>query len=433
MYTRRFTVWCLAAAALVAGLNVSSPRTHVHFYDGRFFSVAACMFVEGESPYDLERFRARLRDIAERHPDSGAELHAEIDSYAYPPASLIVFAPLGLLDYTVARQLFTLLNVLLMPVAAWLIVESFGAANAARQGALAIAAVVVGLLHYSFPVTVLIGQTDIVVLVALAGTLLALQRRSVVVAAACAAVAMIKPQMTVLPILALIMRERAWREGVILLGAVALANLLAVLFIYHPGLPREMLDALIYNRRHPFNQPAVGYGGLFLGARSSAFAAANLLLIPAGMIAVLLAAWKRDRYPQHTALVAAILLTLYAMPLHHYDFVLLLAALLGCLTINARLAALLIVLAIGIDRESVTQALLSRLPGAPWLTHQTLHAVYALIAFVAVQGYVFLRYSQAPPSAAGSATATPADVVRTGNPCAAQRSATARGSGQVSE
>jgi hypothetical protein len=462
---RRFTLWCLAAALLVTALNVSSPRMHVNFYDGRFFCVAAQMFLEGESPYDLERFRARLHDIAQQYPDSAAELHAEIDWYAYPPASLIVFAPLGLLDYPLARQLFSLLNVLLMPLAAWMIVVFFDGANVARQKALTVAALMVGLLHFSFPVTVLIGQCDIVILVALAGTLLALQRRSVLVAAACAAVALIKPQLTLLPILAIIVRERAWRDGVTLLGAVALTNLLAVLFIYHPGLPREMLDAVIYNRRHVFNQATGSYGGLFLGARSPAFAMANLLLIPAAVVAVLLAAWKRDRYPQHTALVAAILLTLYAMPLHHYDFVVLLAALLGCLTINVRLAVPLILLAIGVERESFTQSLLAKVPdalsltyqialalgidrdsvsqamvarnpGVPWLTHQILHATYVLFAFLAVEGYVFFRYwrsSQSPPSAPGSATASPAGVVHTESPWAAQRSTKARGSAQPSE
>ena len=432
----RFAVWCLAAAALVAGLNARSPRMEVNFYDGRFFYVAARMLIARESPYDLERYRARLRDTAQRYPDSGAELRAEIESYVYPPASLIVFAPLGLLDYPLARQLFTVLNVLLMPIAALMLVLFFDGASAARQRALTLAALAVGLLHFSFPTTLVLGQCDIVMLVALAATLLALQRRSLVLIAACGAVALIKPQLTLVPILALIVRERAWRESLILLAAVALSNLLAALLIYHPGLPREMLDAVISNRGLEYNQPATSHGGLFLGARSAALAAANLFLIPAGVIAVLLAAWKRERYPKHTALVASILLALYALPLHYYDFVLLLAALLGCLTLDARLGALLIVLALGIDREVVTQAILSRLPSAPWLTHQSLHAVYVLIAYVAVQGYVFLRYArstQTPPSAGGSAMASPPAVLRAGNPAAAQRSTTARGSAQASE
>ncbi|HYL23904.1 MAG TPA: glycosyltransferase family 87 protein [Burkholderiales bacterium] len=432
----RFTVWCLAAAALVAGLNARSPRMEANFYDGRFFYVAAQMFIAGEPPYDLERYRARLRDAAQRYPDSGAELRAEIESYAYPPASLIVFAPLGLLDYPLARQLFTVLNVLLMPIAALMLVLFFDGAGAARQRALTLAALVVGLLHFSFPTTLALGQCDIVMLVALAGTLLGLQRRSLALIAACGAVALIKPQLTLVPILALLVRERAWREGLILLATVALSNLLAAWLIYHPGLPREMLDAVISNRGLEYNQPATSHGGLFLGARSAAFAAANLFLIPAGVIAVLLAAWKRERYPKHTALVASILLALYALPLHYYDFVLLLAALLGCLTLDARLGALLIVLALGIDREVVTQAILSRLPSAPWLTHQSLHAAYVLMAYLAVQGYVFLRYArstQTPPSAGGSAMASPSAVLRAGNPAAAQRSTTARGSAQVSE
>src|SRR5437899_1754654 len=91
---RTFVLWCLAAAAIATALNVRSPRMEVNFYDGRFFYLAAQLFVAGESPYDLERYRARLREIAQRYPDAGAELDAKIESYAYPPASLIVFAPL---------------------------------------------------------------------------------------------------------------------------------------------------------------------------------------------------------------------------------------------------------------------------------------------------------------------------------------------------
>ncbi len=97
-----------------------------------------------------------------------------------------------------------------------------------------------------------------------------------------------------------------------------------------------------------------------------------------------------------------------------------------------RLAAPLIVLAIFIDRPAVTQAMLSTLPSAPWLTHQTLHAIYVLIAYVAVQGYVFFRYSRTPPSTGGSATAWPAEVARTAKPSDLQRSTHARGSSQVS-
>ncbi|HET7363000.1 MAG TPA: glycosyltransferase family 87 protein [Burkholderiales bacterium] len=416
---RRFTLCCLAVAALATALNVRSPRMEVNFYDGRFFYVAARIFMAHESPYDLGRYRARLRETAQRFPDAGAELDAEIESFAYPPASLIVFAPLGLLDYPLARQLLTLLNVLLMPVAALMLVLFFDVAAAMRRRALTIAALVVGLLHFSFPTTLVLGQCDIVMLVALAGTLLALQRRSLPLVAACGAIALIKPQLTLVPILALIVRERAWRAGLILLAVVALSNLLAALLIYHPGLGREMLDALIRNRGLEYNQPAASHGGLLLGARSPIFGAANLLLIPAGAIAVLLAAWQRDRYPPHTALVASIVLTLYALPLHYYDFVLLLAALLGCLTINVGLAALLIVLAIGVDREAVTQAMVSALAAGSWPTHQTLHAVYILIAYLALQGYVFFRYvrnAQTAPSAAGSATASPTGVVRTGSP-----------------
>jgi len=429
---RTFALWCLAVAALATALNVRSPRMEVNFYDGRFFYVAAQSFIARESPYDLERYRARLRDIAERYPDAGAELRAEIESYAYPPASLIVFAPLALLDYPLARELLTLLNVLLMPAAALMLVLFFDGAIAGRQRALTIAALFAGLLHFSFPTTLVLGQCDIAMLVALAATLLALQSRSPVLFAACGAIALIKPQLALIPILALIVRERAWRAGLILAAAVVLSNLLAALLIYHPGLAREMLEAVIRNRGLEYNQPATSHGGLLLGARSSLFAAANLLLIPAGVIAVLLAAWKRDRYPKHSALVASILLALYALPLHYYDFVLLLAALLGCLTIGVRLAAPLIVLAIFIDRPAVTQAMLSTLPSAPWLTHQTLHAIYVLIAYVAVQGYVFFRYSRTPPSTGGSATAWPAEVARTAKPSDLQRSTHARGSSQVS-
>jgi hypothetical protein len=430
---RAFTLWCLAAGALAAALTLLSPRMELNFYDGRFFYLAARMFLAGESPYDLERFRARLHETAQRYPDAGTELHTEIESYVYPPASLIVFAPLALLDYPAARQLFSLLNVLLIPLAAWMFVVFFDSASLARQRALTLAAIVVGILHFSFATTLILAQCDIVILVALAGTLLALQRRWVPVAVACGAIALVKPQLALIPILAIIVYDRAWREGLMLLGAVALSNLLALLVIYHPGLAREMLDALIRNRGLEYNQAASGHGGLFLGAHLPAFAALNLVLIPGGVIAVLLAAWKRDRYPQHTALVASIVLTLYALPLHYYDFVLLLVALLGCVTINAGLAALLIALAVGIDREGAMQAMLARLSAPPWLTHEALHAAYVLIAFVAVQAYVFLRYSQAPPSAAGSATASPAGVVRTGSPCAAQRSTAARGSAQASE
>src|SRR6266852_6903173 len=184
-------------AALATALNVLSPRMEVNFYDGRFFYVAARMLVARESPYDLERYRARLRDSAQRYPDAGAELRAEIESYPYPPASLIVFAT----------------------------------ARAPRDSAC----------------------------------------------------------------------SPLWRWSSACFDAARAAAALA-----RAGcrLRRRRL-AVISNRGLEYNQPATSHGGLFLGARSAAFAAANLFLIPAGVIAVLLAAWQRERYPKHTALVAA--------------------------------------------------------------------------------------------------------------------------------
>ena len=421
-----FSILCLAVAILVTGLAVSKKRSDVEFIDGRYFYLAARMFTENRSPYEADNFRKELNETSQENPDTTSRMLTHpLYTYAYPPASLILYAPLGFLDYPVAKQLLKIINVMLMPIVAWMTVLLFrdhrrsaphhGVAmanppteNTKKDGvvlfgigfpfslssitfSLTILALIVGMFHFSFPVTITLGQTAIIVLFALIGTLLAIEKRHIALAAACAAIAVIKPQVALLPIVAMLIRERAWRESVVLLCSVVISNLVAIVVIYHPGLLGEMIDAVIRNRSLDVNRASNTFGGLFLGTQSSVIAALNPLLITTGLVAMLWAARYRDKYPKHTAVVAALVLTLYAMPLHHYDFVLIVPMLLGCLTVSPVLGVMMLVLAVGIDREIITQTILSRIPGIPDITHQTLHAMYILICFVAIQGYIVLR------------------------------------------
>jgi hypothetical protein len=421
-----FPILCLAIAILITALVMSSPRMRINFIDGRYFYLAARMFIDRESPYDLDRFRKQLQTISQQNRHLANGLTVRLDPYAYPPASLVLYAPLGLFDYPLAKRLLTIINVLLMPIAAWMTILLFGkklrstprsevgmaeclVTGSPRRDrtvvfgisdplslssitqSLAVVALIGGLMHFSFPITITLGQTAIIVLFALIGTMLAIEKRNIVLAAACVAIAAIKPQVTLLPIVAILIRERAWRESVALLFSVAVSNLAAIVVIYHPGLLGEMIDAVIYNRSLDVNRAPNTWGGLFLGTQSSVIAAVNPVLITTGLIAMLLAACYRNNYPKHTAVVASILLTMYAMPLHHYDFVLIVAALLGCLTISPVLGVLMVVLVVGVDREIISLAIISRIPGIREISHQTLHAMYILICFVAIQGYIFLR------------------------------------------
>ena len=417
----------LAAAIIITGLAVSKKQHSAEFIDGRYFNLGASMFIERKSPYALDGFRKELAETAEKHsPTNNPELALPIDSYAYPPASLIFYAPLGLFEYPIAKRLLNIVNVLLMPLAAWVAVVFFGGYRWSTSGGpmpmvetpahggssgphasilgigiplspgamlllLFVLTLGVGMMHFSFPITITLGQTAIIVLFALMVAIFAIETRNTALAAACAALAAIKPQVMLLPIAAVLIRERAWREGIAVVICVAVSNLAAMVFIYHSGLVGEMTDSVTYNRSLDVNQAANTYGGLFLGTRSWVMAAANPLLITSGLVAVVWAACFRDRYPKHTATVAALLLTLYAMPLHHYDFVLILPVLLGLMTISPSLGLFMLVLTAGIDREVISQTLLVKGLGITGITHQTLHAVYILIGFIAIQGYIFLR------------------------------------------
>ncbi|MGH7777350.1 MAG: glycosyltransferase 87 family protein [Candidatus Dormibacterales bacterium] len=159
--------------------------------------------------------------------------------YIHPPYYTLLIAPLGLLPYRGAYLVAGALNLFLVAAAVTLLVRASGLRGLAAAAAGAMAAG-----FYPLFVTVLQGQSDLLVLALLAGSAAAWARGLEATAGVLAALAMVKPQLLLLVPL-LFLARRAWRAlagfgivaGALLAvsaGAFGLAGLVRYLGVIGP-------------------------------------------------------------------------------------------------------------------------------------------------------------------------------------------------------
>jgi hypothetical protein len=186
------------------------------------FYAAAKLYVTsgGATVYDIAMQRQVELQITGQDPSRFIVL-----PYFHPPYYTLFIAPLAYLDYRHAYYAMAALNVLL---AAALIVILVRTSLRIRGRGWLVAASMIGGFFPLF-VTVLQGQSDLVVLVPLAGAYAAWARGRYWIAGALSALALSKPQLLLL-IPVLFIARRAWRAlggfaGVLLaLGAVSVAG-----------------------------------------------------------------------------------------------------------------------------------------------------------------------------------------------------------------
>ena len=108
MKTSLRTAWWLAVLLIPVALAVVNSlsglrSSEANFYDGRHFVVASNLFLKRESPYNLELYRQRMLEFQDL--GGGKELDHKVEAFVYPPATLLVFSPLALVDYAGAKKL----------------------------------------------------------------------------------------------------------------------------------------------------------------------------------------------------------------------------------------------------------------------------------------------------------------------------------------
>jgi GT2 family glycosyltransferase len=144
--------------------------------------------------------------------------------YFHPPYYTLLIAPLSALTYRQAYLAMAAFNILLGVILITLLVRS--SISVHGRGAIVASALIAG--FFPLFVTVLQGQSDLVVLVPLAGSYVAWARGRHGWAGALSALALAKPQLLLL-IPVLFLARRAWRALAAFAGVVAALGLLSAL------------------------------------------------------------------------------------------------------------------------------------------------------------------------------------------------------------
>src|SRR5204863_167833 len=167
------------------------------------FYAAARLYVfsGGSAVYDIAMQRQVELQITAQDPSRFIVL-----PYFHPPYYTLLIAPLGLLDYRHAYYVMAAVNVLL--VAALVAILALSSLRVHGRRAWLVASAMIGGFFPLF-VTVLQGQSDLIVLVPLAAAYAAWARGRYGLAGALSALALAKPQLLLL-IPVLFIARRAW-------------------------------------------------------------------------------------------------------------------------------------------------------------------------------------------------------------------------------
>src|SRR5437870_10898342 len=207
-----FLFWTVYWFSFVRG-NLRGPD----FFN---FYAAAKLYVSngGSAVYDIAMQRQVELQITGADPSRFVVL-----PYFHPPYYTLLIAPLALLDYRNAYYVMAALNVVLAGVLIFLLVRS--SLSVRGRGWLVAAAMIGG--FFPLFVTVLQGQSNLVVLVPLAGAYACWARGRYAMAGALSALALAKPQLLLLiPIL--FIARRAWRALAAFGGVVFALGVISV-------------------------------------------------------------------------------------------------------------------------------------------------------------------------------------------------------------
>ena len=224
--------WGRLAYAAAAGAGVGSflfwAAYWVNFLRGNlqgpdfvsFYSAARLYVLKGGSAvYDIALQKQFELQVIAQSPDRFIVL-----PYSHPPYYTLLIAPLAALDYRQAYYAMAAFNVLLTAVLVAILVRN--SLSIHGRAAVVAAAMIAG--FFPLFVTVLQGQSDLVVLVPLAAAYVAWTRGRHGWAGVFSALALAKPQLLLL-VPVLFIARRAWRALASFVGVVAALGLVSVI------------------------------------------------------------------------------------------------------------------------------------------------------------------------------------------------------------
>lgn len=267
----------LSFASMVTSGEAGMKRSDfVAYYSASHLVVAG----HGARLYDF-----RALGVYETHLVRPLQVRNGVLPYVYPPYFAVTIAPLGALPYTIAYLIWLLVNSALLAVTVAALQR-----YARLEGRAAVLLWVATLSFLPVSVALLQGQTSIVLLALLTGTVLAASSRRDAPAGAVLAFALIKPPI-VLPFLFVFLLRRRWRTLVAFaVSASALALLPAVALgpSTTSGYARTLLLANGWKNQFGY-EPALnhsfsGLAQLLLPSPASGLAGGLLCFIALGLL-----------------------------------------------------------------------------------------------------------------------------------------------------
>jgi len=278
--------------ALVMRGSLQGPDFFSFYSEARLFAASG-----GSRLYDLSA-QKHAQDLVSAHWPG----HFALLPYVQPPYYTVVIAPLAAFDYRTAYYLWAAIGILLAAATLALLMRVF-------HGSTFYKAVLCALVAGYFPlfVTLLQGQSDLVMLLPLAGAYLAWTKGRLGWAGILAGLALVKPQLLLLlPVLFL--ARHAWR-ALAGMGAVAAALAAASLLISGPKAVADYVQLLVQWAVHPDQarltaETVYSLRGLLEqlpGGRLPALGLLALLLLLTGLAL----SWRPDRPRLDFALAVA--------------------------------------------------------------------------------------------------------------------------------
>ena len=297
-----FLFWAGYWFTIVRG-NLKGPDFFSFYSGARLFVTRG-----GSAVYDLVLQRQIQIDVTSQPPDRFIVL-----PYFHPPYYTLLIAPLGYLTYRQAYVAMAAFNVLLAAVLIVLLVRS----SLSIHGRAAVVATALIAGFFPLFVTILQGQSDLVVLVPLGAAYVAWARGRFGWAGIFSALALAKPQLLLL-IPVLFLARRAWRAlagfaAVLLgLGVISVAGLgIAPVIDYLRALGAWAIGgSLPTNGQIAYTDPAVYSLKNILQALPGGGTTALVLLLLLLALAALSLSWRPDKPRLDFALAIAASLVL---------------------------------------------------------------------------------------------------------------------------
>ncbi|MDY6992067.1 MAG: glycosyltransferase family 87 protein [Pseudomonadota bacterium] len=323
-------VFAVFMCAYVANkvFEAAQQKAPIRHIDSRTIYVSGLCWLTGQSPYNVETFTQMWNQQMHQQQFQPKISQGQV-VFLYPPSLGIIAIPLALLSWETAQAVWDLINVL-----ALIAMALFSALLLRKlhlhwgKIGLGIGFSIWGQMSYILAVIVL-GQTALLVTAATLAAFYWAWQRYFWLAALSIVIASIKPQISFLPIIYLLIITQSgffWLISIVLVMGTQLLLLITILDT-NPGL--AFLRSLILYQAHSANTPLLlpGLHSIMAHMGIQPYIMSALPIIGITLTILLALAYLKNQ-PQQSAyqhlLSMTLILTLCAvvMPIHHYDYTL---------------------------------------------------------------------------------------------------------------